>query len=202
MRYAKKLPYFTIGNVAGIESDRNYLKTLFSRYAKSGKLIRIKRGIYATKEYVDTMQKNGAYVSYVEFLSAIMYQPSYMSLDYILYQRNILTDIPKNFTCVTKRKTARFSNVFGNFFYHAIKEDLFCGYENAEENTFIIPRATAAKALFDYLYFRKNHIVNREAFSELRLNTKNLSKKDIDEFKKYIRMEGSKKMKDIAHYFL
>jgi len=121
-------------------------------------------------------------------------------LDYVLYGHNILTDIPKNFTSVTKNKTAIFRNKLGVYFYHKIKDELFCGFEIIKEGDFTILKATKAKALFDYLYLRKNIVANKEAFNELRLNLENLTEKDREEFEKYVKIDGSKKMKEILDY--
>ena len=194
---AGKLPYFAFDDLASVEKDRIYLKILLHRYEKSGKLIRLKKGLYVSKEYIDGIQKAGAFSAYGEFLSYIIYQPSYLSLDYVLYEHNLLTEIPRNFTSVTKKKTARFSCAPGNFYYHKIKDELFCGFEIIKRNSFIIYKATMAKALFDYLYFRKNHLIGRDAVEELRLNLDDLSRSDVGELQKYIKMEGSKKMEEI-----
>lgn len=193
----EKLPYFNFDDLVGIEKDRTYLKIIFSRYEKTGKLMRLKRGFYVTKEYIDDIQKKGAFSSYTEFLANILYQPSYLSLDYILYQNNLLTEVPNNFTSVTRNKTMSFSNNFGNFFYHKVKDKLFCGFEMVEENNYTVWRATKAKALFDYLYLRRNILTNKKAVKELRLNSDNLTKSDIKELRKYLKIEGSKKMEEI-----
>jgi len=193
----EKLPYFNFDDLVGIEKDRTYLKIIFSRYEKTGKLMRLKRGFYVTKEYIDDIQKKGAFSSYTEFLANILYQPSYLSLDYILYQNNLLTEVPNNFTSVTRNKTMSFSNNFGNFFYHKVKDKLFCGFEMVEENNYTVWRATKAKALFDYLYLRRNILTNKKAVKELRLNSDNLTKSDIRELRKYLKIEGSKKMEEI-----
>ena len=63
-------------------------------------------------------------------------------------------------------------------------------------------RSTKAKALFDYLYLRKNVLPNKEAVIELRLNVENLTRSDIKEIRKYIALEGSKKLKKIFNYLL
>jgi len=193
----EKLPYFNFDDLVGIEKDRTYLKIIFSRYEKTGKLMRLKRGFYVTKEYIDDIQKKGAFSSYTEFLANILYQPSYLSLDYILYQNNLLTEVPNNFTSVARNKTMSFSNNFGNFFYHKVKDKLFCGFEMVEENNYTVWRATKAKALFDYLYLRRNILTNKKAVKELRLNSDNLTKSDIRELRKYLKIEGSKKMEEI-----
>lgn len=197
MSLVRSLPYFTIDDISTVENNKTYLKILFYRYKKAGKIIGLKKGMYVSAEYINKLKIQGLFSSYLEFISNILYSPSYISLDYILYMYNILTEIPVNFTCVSRNKTTAFSSEFGNFFYHKIKDKLFCGFEIIKEGKLIIYKATKAKALFDYLYFRKNFLNNNESIEELRLNMDNFNKKDITEFKKYLKIDNSKKMKDI-----
>jgi len=117
----EKLPYFTVESLRGIEKDKNYLKILLSRYSKRRKTIRLKRGLYVTKNFINDAQAKGIFSSYLKFLANIIYYPSYPSLEYILYKHNILTEIPVNFTLITTNKTAKFTTEVGNFFYHKIK---------------------------------------------------------------------------------
>lgn len=199
---AKKLPYFSLDDLGTIETNKSYLRILLSRYEKSGKIIRLKKGLYVAKEYIDNIQKRDKSFCYSEFVSNLLYSPSYLSLNYVLYQHNLLTEIPNHFTSVSKNKTASFSNKFGAFFYHKIQDKLFYGFKLIKQGDFTILKATKAKALFDFLYLQKNSLVNKKAFEELRLNLSALSKKDITELKKYFKKEGSKKMKDILSYFI
>lgn len=193
-----KLPYFTLEDVLPLEKDKTYLKICFSRYQKTGKLFRLKKGMYVSKDYVDETQRNNLFGSYSEFLANSLYSSSYLSLDYVLYQHNLLTELPVNFTSVCQNKTASFSNQFGSFLYHKIKDKLFCGYLVVKEGDFIILKATKAKALFDFLYLRKNLLVNQKAVEELRLNLEDFAKNDKAEFKKYIDLEGSKSLRNAA----
>lgn len=196
----KSLPYFSLDDISPIEKDRTYLKILCSRYVKSGKLIRLKKGLYVSSEYIGQLEKNNKISSYTEFVSNILYQPSYISLEYVLYEHNILTEIPVCFTLMTRKKTANFSNRFGSFAYHTIQEPLFTGFTIQKENEFFIKKATKAKALFDYLYLRKHILTGPEAFRELRFDTINISASDIQEFHRYSTLEGSKKMMEISRY--
>lgn len=197
----KKLPYFTFVDLAGMAISKTYLKILLSRYEKAGMIIRLKKGLYAAKEYLDEIKRREEFVSYSELTANLLCQPSYLSLDYVLYQHNLLTEVPVNFTSITLNKTTSFSNKLGNFFYHKIKVELFCGFAIVKKSDFNILKASKAKAIFDFLYLRKNLIVNRSAFDELRINKENLSREDLKELKKHILLEGSKKMKDIFDYF-
>ncbi|MDD5033110.1 MAG: hypothetical protein PHC85_03315 [Candidatus Pacebacteria bacterium] len=197
---ARVLPYFSMDNLSAAEKNRNYLKTLFSRYSKAGKIIRIKKGLYVAKDYIEESKKTGNFSAYLEFLAHIMRQPSYLSMDYILYNYNILTEVPASYTIVTKKKTANFFNEFGNFLYHSIRKDLFCGFKETRHGKLIVFKATKAKAFFDFLYFRKNSLVNEESVKELRLNLGEFNKADKKELEGYIKLEGSGKMKQIFNH--
>ncbi len=197
---AEKLPFFTIDDLTSMETDRQYLRVLLSRSIKSGRAVRLKKGMYVAGDYVHRMETSGAISAYPEFLSGTLYAPSYVSLEYILYKHNILTDVPVNFTAVTLKKTASFSNTFGTFIYHTIRNDLFTGYTHVREGGFTFLRASKAKALFDYCYFRKNTIADRRAVDELRLNLGEFESRDRKELALYINKEGSKKMKEIYRY--
>jgi len=190
----KTLPLFGLNDIAPVEKNRAYLAIFFSRHIKSGKFIRVKKGFYTTREYVDTTQKNGFFPSYLEFLANMLSQPSYLSLEYILSRHNLITEITVNFTSVTTSKTKHFSNHLGRFFYHTVREELFSGFDIRKEGGLTILKATKAKALFDFLYLRKNLLVDKKAVEELRLNLSNLTGRDMKELKKYVNLEGSVKM--------
>ena len=202
LELTEKLPVFTFNNFLGAEESKSYLWMVLHRYEKSGKLLRLKKGIYTTTAYVERMKNRGEIEVFTDFIANFLYSPSYLSLETILYRYNILTEIPVNLTSVSKNKTAIFTNKLGNFIYHKVKPSLFCGFDLFEESGFSIMRATKAKALFDFLYLRKNILPNKEAIRELRLNVGNLSRDDIKELKKYVALEGSKKLKGILNYLL
>ncbi len=197
---AKELPYFSLDDLASMETNKNYLKILFSRYEKAGKVIRLKKNLYVSKEYLDKMKIEGKYSSYLEFLANLIYNPSYLSSEYILYKHNLLTELPVSFTSVAGEKTASSVNKLGKFIYRKIKEELFIGFEIIKDGDFTIFRASKAKALFDFLYLRKNSLIDRNAFEELRINKENLTKKELKEIERYIKIEKSKRMAEIFNY--
>jgi predicted transcriptional regulator of viral defense system len=61
----EKLPYFSFADLIPIETNKTYLKILFSRYEKKERLVRLKKGFYTTKEYVDQSQKSNIFSSYL-----------------------------------------------------------------------------------------------------------------------------------------
>ncbi len=197
---ARKLPCFTVENFVGVATNKNSLKVLFYRYAKKGEFVRLKKDYYTSKAYLYYINKTNQLDNYSEFISMVLCEPSYLSLDYMLYEYNMLTEMPNNFTSVTKKTTAHFSNQFGNFFYHTIKPNLFCGFEIIKKGDFAIYKATKAKALFDFLYLRKYSIPNKKAAAELRLNLNNFTRADKKEFDGYVKIEGSEKMITIVGY--
>lgn len=198
---ARNLPWFDFNDLATIETDKVYLKVLLGRYEKAGKIVRLKKGCYVTRDYLDLLKDGGKMSAYLESLGSVLYPESYLSLEYVLYQHNILTEIPVNFTLVTKNKTSVLSNRLGTYSYRKIKNELFGGFEVEQAGKFFVYRATKAKALFDYLYLRKNSLKGRDSLEELRLNKKLFTGSDLSRLEKYIWAEGSKRMKKIYNYF-
>lgn len=192
---ASKLPYFEVTDFLAINSD-NYVKILISRYAKRGELVRLKKGIYVSKSYIDSVNRD----VYGEFVANILYEPSYLSLEYVLSEYGIMTESVKNFTSVSLLRTNSFSNVLGHYFYHKVRNDLFLGFDIIKEGDLRILKATKAKALFDYLYLRKNILNKDDSLAELRLNLENVLPRDWKEFGRYVDIEGSEKMKSIYDY--
>jgi hypothetical protein len=145
-----------------------------------------------------TARESQVFDAYLEFLAGAIYPPAYLSLDYVLHQHGLLTEMPHNFTAVAKNKTARFSSALGNFFFHKIKDSLFTGFTvtpvRLKRHMLLIFKATKAKALFDYLYLRKNILTDRESVRALRLNTRLLTGPERREVERLARLEGSHKM--------
>ena len=163
-------------------------------------MVRLRKNLYVTKGYLDNAERRGIFSDYVEFTANKLYSPSYLSLDYVLHEHNMLTEIPRNITSVGFRKTDHFSNDLGNFIYHKIKEEFFLGFKVVKKGNFLILKATKAKALFDFLYFRKRLLVEKRAVEELRLNLDEFTKGDYEELEGYIEMEGSLRIKEIINW--
>lgn len=189
-----RLPYFTIEGLGVFELKASYLRVFLSRLEERGEIIRIKRGFYVSRTYCGEVKNRGKWTQYLEFLAARVYNPAYLSLDYVLYQHNLLTEAPVNFTLVTANKTALYKNALGLFSYHKLKKTLFCGYKTTEEGGFPVYKASKAKALFDFIYLRRKLLAGEEVFKALRLNLERLNKADIAEFRKYAAISKTAKM--------
>lgn len=197
---ASQLPYFRLKNLARFENNTTYLKVLLSRYNKAGKIIRLKKGVYTSDKYLTNLKVAGGFGAYPEFIANVLSEPSYLSLEYVLHEHGILTDIPTNFTSVTLNKPISFTNNLGTYTYHHIKSCLYTGFETIKTGDFIIRKASKAKALFDFLYYRKNIITNQDSFLELRLNLENISINETRELKRYCKAEETKMLKIFSYF--
>jgi len=194
------LPLFSIGDLSSIGAEKKYTKVLLHRLVKSGEILRLKKGVYVSRKYLDRAEKENKINSYLEFVAVSLYDPAYLSLEYVLSEYGILTENTQAFTLISKNKTKKFANALGLFNYKHTKDRLFSGFNIIKKDNFLISKTTVAKALFDFLYLRKKTILNKDTFLALRLNTDNLKKKDLAEMRKYAEIEGSKKMKEITNY--
>ncbi len=194
------LPSFGAADLAPVGEKQAYLNIVLSRQAKRGILVRLRKNLYVARSYLDNTERRGVFSDYVEFAANRLYPPSYLSLDYVLHEHNMLTEVPQNITSMALRKTERFSNDLGNFIYHKIREELFLGFKVVKKGNFSISKATKAKALFDFLYLRKRLLVDKRAVDELRLNLDDFTKTDFKEFEGYAKIEGSSRMKEILNW--
>lgn len=122
--------------------DRNNL----GRWLDKGYLLRLRRGFYAFPEYLDNPDM-------ASFFAGAIYKPSYISLHYALAFYGLIPEAVSQITSVTSRKTATFSNGFGEYSYKSVRPDLMFGHvikplANGRSTAF----ATREKALLDLLY--------------------------------------------------
>lgn len=203
MKYIKELeqlaqlPYFnqvTIGNLLGLSGPT--LQVYISRCVARGQLIRLKRGIYVSSDYYKLeTDKQG----YLEFLSSVIYGPSYLSLEYVLQKYAILTESVFAYSAISVKKTKKIINKLGSYLYTNIKKERFEGFEITKRGRYEIRQATKAKALYDYFYFAAKpwKQVTQGILAELRLNLDEMKPNDWIEFSDYIDKWGGYKLKNI-----
>ena len=193
----EQLPYFNkneamilIGKVG-----RN-LDAKIQQLIKKGYLTTLKKGLYTSSVYYNLQKDKGLYL---EYISNILRYPSYLSLEYVLYINNIIPEEVVTFTSVTIKTPRFFANQLGTFSYRQVKESLFCGYITKEYGSKTILIATPAKALFDYLYLKRNirQSLIYELQEGLRINWDEFGKNDLEEFRKYVFLSKSLKMQKI-----
>lgn len=137
-----------------------------ARWAKTGKLIRLKRGVY---QFADRTVD--------EFtLAGYLYQPSYVSLETALNNFGIIPDVSVNITSISPVTTKLINSVMGSFIYSKINPSLFFGWQKIKDSSgFYYQIALPEKALLDWIYIRKiinlgGQRVDLSTFSKTRIN--------------------------------
>ncbi len=195
LKQLEKAPLFTVNTVKSLfEAKDNSLFSNVVRWEKDEVLLRLMRGTYTTKAFynnLDTVSKN----SYPEYLSNRLYQPSYLSTEYVLQKAAILAESVFSYTAVTLKTKKAITNKFGSFLYYGIKKELFTGFKIENRGVFEVAVATKAKALFDYLYlkFYRTSKITTGLVDSLRLNLREFSALDFVEFERYCKFSGQKK---------
>jgi len=191
----EKLPYFTLDQLNTFVKNKNTARVYVSRWMKSGKIISIKRWYYISSKKNQEINIRGDYNNYIEFLATnIIYTPSYISLEYILFKNNIITENIYNITLVTTKKTKKVSNSFLNLNYKSIKKDLFWWYKLIKRGELFFYEAEIEKALLDYFWFKKDIVWDNNYFEELRLNLDTI---DFEKLYEYWNKFNSKKINRI-----
>jgi hypothetical protein len=200
----EKIPYFTTEGykqAAGIESSHSACIQLH-RWAQSGSLMPIKKGVYMTRRFYEQYRRDAEFTAAV---SAIILPQSYVSLEYVLQQHNLLTDVTYPVTCITPKNTRTITNPIGTFWYRNIRSDLYNGFTIQSYKGIRYASATLAKALFDYLYLRPIPAAYRtrkfNLAEELRLNLEDVKKVVQREFAELVEASGSTKMNAILENF-
>ena len=193
------LPYFTIEAVKQLLGDESAaagtIQTALYRWMKAGQVVQLKKGVDMTHRFYE-LHRAGA--DFAPMVSAILLPQSYLSLEFVLQRNAILTDITYPVTAVTLKQTRVFENKLGTFTYRSIKPGLYHGFTFTEYLGIPIARATAAKALFDFLYLRPwkggRGLAGFDLAEDLRLNLDDFSENDRVEFAAFVEMSESKKM--------
>lgn len=191
----EKLPYFTLQQLALFYKNKMSASVVVSNKLRQKKIYNIREWVYITDEKLKEITLSQKITSFKEFIATrLIYSPSYLSSEYVLFENNILTENVYAFTLITTNKTAVFKNTFGTFRYKSIKPDFFWDYKVIKDGDFIIQKATPEKALFDYFYFKRGFVFTIEYIEELRLNRENVNLKS---FEKIVKKYDSPKIKKI-----
>ncbi|MCJ7586345.1 MAG: type IV toxin-antitoxin system AbiEi family antitoxin domain-containing protein [Candidatus Aminicenantes bacterium] len=118
-----------------------------SRWRKSGRLIQLRRGVYALSE---RYRKNDPH----PFTAAnLMKSASYVSLQSALEYHGLIPEYVPSVTSVTTGRPEHLANSLGSFIYKHVRRTLFFGYRRLDleqgQRAFV---AEPEKALLDLLY--------------------------------------------------
>lgn len=196
MRYTilsafERLPYFTIEGfrqIAGNDAvDDAHARTALYRWVKAGHMIALKKGVYMHRRFYEQHRQDAAFAPAV---SSILLPQSYLSLEYVLQQHGILTEITYPVTAITIKNTRTVVNSLGTFVYRHIQPELYYGFQIMEAYGVPYAQASVAKALFDYLYLRPlpaDLEPQRYNLAEdLRLNVEEFTREEREEFAGYV----------------
>lgn len=180
-------PIFSIQDlkISGI----SMLPYQISKLNKDGYIQKIRNGLY-----IFSNKKKSVPVEHFAFK---IYNPSYISLEWALYNYGLIPEMVYNTTSVSTKATRKFKNVFGIFIYRNIKKEFFWGYNKSEKNGCVYLIAEPEKALLDYIYFNLSKIKNDNDIAELRLNTSLIKKLDLKKLEEYTNLFKNKKIDDI-----
>jgi len=144
-----KTPVFSNFDVEKMfpQEEKLSINTQLNRFVKSGELLGLKKGLYCF---------SGQKVA-TQVLANAIYEPSYVSLEYVLNNSGVIPDIAMNVTSVTTTKNKIFTTPAGVFLYHRVQPQLFFGFQSVKDGKsgFYYKQAYPEKALLDYIYIRK-----------------------------------------------
>lgn len=140
-------PYFDYPSVCLLsgESDEAVRTSLY-RFKRSGKLLELRRGLYAFGSPFRKSPLNPA------ALAAALYSPSYLSELWALSWYGVIPEKTVLYTSVTPRSTRSFENTAGRFRYRSIRSSLFAGFRTEIVLGAPVRIATPEKALLDLWY--------------------------------------------------
>lgn len=130
-------------------SKKKTIQNQLTNWVKKGRLIRLKRDLYALSE-----KTSGGVIIPDLFVANKLYSPSYVSLETALSIYDIIPEVAIQVTSVTSNPTRRFRNKYGSFSYFSVQPRAFTGYSLVEHSGFKVTIAEKEKAIVDFLYFK------------------------------------------------
>ncbi len=180
--------WFDFSTVLQLSGEpRAHLRTQLHRWLRSGKLVSLRKGLYAFGPSNRRDSINPA------ILAGVIYAPSYLSLQWALGFYSLIPEQVVTLTSVTTRQTNSFSNCFGTFDYRHVRPALFRDFTRVRLGEREVWMATPEKALLDFWYLESGrwtgvrmHEMRFQNFdqihpSRLRESAKPFASKRIDE---------------------
>ncbi len=145
-------------------------------------------------------------------ISNKIYEPSYISTEYVMSQHILIPEAVYTITSVSTRKTNRFSTAAGNYEYRKIKAELFMGYDLDKVTVNFVGKqterfvriASLEKAFFDFIYFRNKHLAG-DQIKHYRFDGDILASMDKDRLYAFSQLAGQKSIEStltniLKHY--
>lgn len=178
IQFAGKFPVVETKILLSGFSHPSSLQVHIGRWEQSGKLVKLKRGVYLPAEPYRRIKL------WEPYLASLLKKPSYLSLEKALEFHGCIPEAVPVYTSVTTKRQVSFSSAEGIFSYRHIDPSLFWGYEGQTLRNQTALIALPEKALLDLLYLYRRKIPPGY-IQELRLQ--NIDKFDLDRLLKYAR---------------
>lgn len=183
-------PVFETGLLLAGEVDPAGVRRQLSRLTASGRLVQLRRGLYALAPPFRKVKPH-------PFLVANrMVRASYVSRQSALAYHGLIPEHVPMVTSVTTSRPGRWETLGGAFDYRHIKIEFFLAYrmvELGDGQTALV--ATPEKALLDLVYLQPASD-NREYLQELRLE--NLDRLNFDELGRLAEASGRPKLRKVV----
>ncbi|MBU1085391.1 MAG: hypothetical protein ABIJ43_03615 [Candidatus Beckwithbacteria bacterium] len=171
-RQVFKTPIFTSQDIRLLATD--ITPSQLTMWQKQDYITKIRGGVYLFNDAKDKITS--------EELSAVVIEPSYISLESALFKYNLIPEVIFATTCITTKNTRTHNTYLGYFSYQHIKPDLYFGY--TQQSGFFRPYLIAEpeKAILDFFYLHTQY-KNIEDIKGLRIDMTtfySLNQKKID----------------------
>ena len=175
VRKFAQLPCIDLATVVQTtEESRSAILMQLHRWAKTGRLIQLRRGYYILPEPYTT--PNPA------LLANAMYAPSYLTSHWALSFYGMIPEHTVIYTSATTRKPACFENPIGVFRYRNIKQSAFFGYRSIDLGGAKVMLAEPEKALLDLWHLMSGPWPTRR-MEEMRFqNTENVNAGKLEKY--------------------
>ena len=129
-------------------------------HCRTGLFVRLKNGLYALSSHFPSEEE----------IANRLYQPSYLSFEYVLARHGVIPEAVYSLTSATTKSSRRFEVEGKAYEYSTIKKQAFIGYRQEKRGKSIILVASPEKAFVDTLYLshlKKRHLSERLDVSRL-----------------------------------
>jgi hypothetical protein len=145
-----KQGWFDLAAIAQLSGERReLLRVQLHRWCRSGKLLPLRRGMYAFPDCY-----SGRIINPAE-LANKLYAPSYLSSYWALGYFGMIPESVPLFTSISSRVPRVFDNHFGVFRYQNVKQSAFFGYHYVDISYSKVLLAEPEKALLDLWHLEK-----------------------------------------------
>lgn len=145
-------------------APREHTRVQLHRWCATGRLLRLRRGLYVFGEPWRRRQLTP------ERVASLLVDRSYLSGLWALSDTGMIPEAVFTLTSVTtQRAPGRYQNEFGQFTYQTIKEDFYWGFQTLDTPAGAVRIAEPEKALADFFWLNPGEWPAERIEAELRL---------------------------------